>query len=405
MRRVEVRLRHRPDRETLVGTLAQSERRIFFEYAPSFLDLGWELSPWKLPAKPELQEHTELGFGPLPGVFDDSLPDGWGRLLMDRLFEQRGLPPESVSELDRLLYLGARTMGALTYHPPAAETASGGPLDLHQLAEASRDVLTGHVETVLPELVRAGGSPGGARPKVVVGLRGEEIISGEDDLPEGFEPWLVKFLARHDPPDTGAVELAYARLAGEAGIVMPATRLFETAEGDRFFGVARFDRRPGNERLHMHTLGGLIHSNFRVPNADYRLLLHVAATLTQNVQDVVECFRRMVFNLVTHNHDDHVKNFAFLFDPESGWSLSPAYDLTYSPQPREHSMTVNGIGRDHTRAHCLAFAEEHGIHRERAQEVIDQVHEAAANWERIARDLGCTTTRIQQIGRAHRRLP
>lgn len=402
MKKVDVRLRHGPDSEVQVGQLALLDHRVYFEYSSEFLDLGWELSPWKLPAIPELQEHTERSFGPLPGVFDDSLPDGWGRLLMDRHFERKGVPAETLTPLDRLLYLGARTMGALTYHPSEASTP-GDPIDLQALATEAQRVQAGNVEDLLPALLRAGGSPGGARPKVLVGVKGDELISGEDDLPAGFEPWLVKFGGHQDPPDAGLVEAAYADMARAAGLDMPSVRVFETESG-RFFGVARFDRLAGNRRLHMHTLGGLIHSNFRIPNCDYRILLSVTRTLTRNHQDVLECFRRLVFNVATHNHDDHVKNFAFLMDDAGEWSLSPAYDLTCALSPAEHSMAVNGQGTDFTRAGLLRFAGEHEISSDEATEILDQVLAAVATWPRLATARGCSKKRSKAIGSVHRPL-
>lgn len=401
MKKVEVRLRHSPGVERRVGHLALTGHSVFFEYEPEFLGLGWELSPWKLPAIPELQEHTDHRFGPLPGLFDDSLPDGWGLLLMDRHFERRGVPSESLTPLDRLLYLGTSTMGALTYHPAHEVAGTPEALDLLQLATEAKRVQAGQVEDLLPALLRAGGSPGGARPKVLVGVKGDELLSGEDDLPEGFEPWLVKFGGHRDPPDAGLVEAAYADMARAAGLEVPPTRVFETPQDGRFFGVRRFDRLPGNRRLHMHTLGGLVHSNFRVPNCDYRILLHVARTLTKNHLDVVECYRRLVFNVVAHNHDDHVKNFAFLLDDEGEWSLSPAYDLTCAREPHEHSMAVNGKGGDFTRSDLIGFAGQHQIEEAQAVEILDRVHDAVATWPQLASARGCSPRRIKEVARSH----
>ncbi len=381
MKALEVRLTLGPDDERVVGRLAQSQRQIFFEYAPEFLrDPVW-LSPFKLPPQPGLIQHRDRDFGPLFGLFDDSLPDGWGLLLMDRFFHQQGTAVAEVSPLDRLAYLGTRTMGALTYHPPS-EPAVRDPeiLDLHRAASASRELLSGSSAEILPQLLRAGGSPGGARPKVLVGMRGDTIFSGEDDLPPGTEHWMVKFTGRDDPPDAGPVELAYAAMARDAGITMPRTRLFETEHGDRFFGVERFDRHQ-NRRTHVHTFGNLIHADFRVPSCDYRQLLEVTQVLTRNHQDVLECFRRMVFNVATYNRDDHVKNFAFCMNPSGEWRLSPAYDLVYAQGPGgEHSMTVADEGKEPTLLHLMELAELAGIARHAAEAMLDQVATAARGW-------------------------
>ena len=269
-----MRLTRQPGQERIVGHLAEAGprpagRQLYFEYAPAFLRDPLWLSPFKLPPQPGLIEHRDHAFGPIFGLFDDSLPDGWGLLLMDRFFEQHGSALAEVSVLDRLAYLGTRTMGALTYHPPAdAGDQDARLLDLHEMARASQQVIEGTAEEVLPQLLRAGGSPGGARPKVLVGVRDEKIVSGEDDLPPGFTHWIVKLHARQDSLDSGPPELAYSLMANDAGLAMPPTRLFETPRGDRFFGVERFDRQ-GNRRFHVHTFGNLIH--VQLPHPELRL--------------------------------------------------------------------------------------------------------------------------------------
>jgi serine/threonine-protein kinase HipA len=403
MKRVHVRLRFGPNDEREVGELAEAERgRIFFEYAPMFLHTGWEPSPFRLPARAGLHEHLDRAFGPLPGMFDDSLPDGWGRLLMDRHFRQMGLDPAVVSPLMRLLHLGCRTMGALTYHPPESSQEQPVVLDLPRLAENASQVLRGTVQDVLPELRRAGGSPAGARPKVVVGLRGDEVISGDEDLPEGFEAWLVKFRGGDDERDYGAVEHAYMQMAQTAGIDVPPHCLLGSGP---WFAVQRFDRRAGNRRLHMHTLGGLLHSDFRLPACDYDQLFRATRALTHDRRAVVECFRRMIFNIVGHNRDDHVKNFAFLMDDTGTWVLSPAYDLVFSNGPGgEHSMTIDGEGRSPELARCIALAERHGIPAKDARTVVEEVTVAVASWPRLARGAGIGKSRITEVSRAHQRV-
>jgi len=172
LRKLTVRLQWSPDRSTNVGELAEHDRRVYFEYDADFLFSGIHLSPFKWPTRPGLIEHTDRAFGPLPGVFDDSLPDGWGLLLMDRLFRRRGMAPSSASPLDRLAYLGTRTMGALTYHPPAEVESDPGLFDLYEIGRNAQQIFGGEAVEVLPQLMRAGGSPGGARPKMLVGVNG-----------------------------------------------------------------------------------------------------------------------------------------------------------------------------------------------------------------------------------------
>lgn len=401
MRRVDVRLRWDPDHEVPVGTLAEVEHgRILFQYTDDLLRTGLEISPWKLPAAPGLLEHTERSFGPLFGVFDDSLPDGWGLLLMDREFRRRGRDPRTLSPLERLLYLGSDTVGALTYHPSSQAASEITSIDLIRLADSARCVLRGTDGDVLPELRRLGGSPGGARPKVLVGVRDDEIISGVEDLPTGWEHWLVKFSSDPDAFDVGPLEEAYMAMAELAGLDVPAHRLFTEQS---FFGVRRFDRGPGNVRLHMHSLGGLIQSDYRLPSCDYDLFLRVARRLTNDQRAVVEGVRRMVFNVVAHNRDDHVKNFAFLMNSQGEWRMSPAYDLSYAIGPGgEHTMTIDGEGRDPDHASVVDLAMRHGLGRSEVLEIIDRTNEAVRTWPTLARDRGCPPAQTEIIERGHR---
>lgn len=409
MRRLTVRLRHSPEDSVVVGTLAEHQRRIYFEFDAAFLASGLNLSPFKLPLRSGLIEHTDLAFGPLPGLFDDSLPDGWGLLLMDRRFRGKGIDSATLSPLDRLAYLGTRTMGALTYHPPHEVDRDGGLLDLHELGTNAEDVLAGDAVVVLPQLMQAGGSPGGARPKVLIGIHDDRIVSGEDDLPDGLVHWIVKFAAREEARDAGPVEYAYSLMARAAGLELPEARLFELGRGRRsrrYFAVARFDRGTGNRRVHVHTFGNLIHANFRIPSTDYADLFKVTRALTRNHDQIRKLFRRMVFNVAAHNRDDHSKNFAFMLDHSTGeWSLTPAYDLTYSPGPGgEHTTSLLGEGKCPTREHCLELAGQVGLRRHETTPIIDQVNASIARWRDFAGQAGCTRQITSTIGAALRAL-
>ena len=400
MKKLDVYLaaRERRDRGRLVGTLAESERRLYFEYDADFLDDPLWLSPFNLPPEPGLHEHRDLAFGPLFGLFDDSLPDGWGLLLMDRHFRRQAVALDAVSPLDRLAYLGRRTMGALTYYPPAEiEELDRSILDQHDMAREAYLVLEGKGEDVLPQLLRAGGSPGGARPKVLVGVCGDHMVSGEDELPEGYTGWIVKFPANEDASEDGRIEYAYSEMARAAGVKMPQTRLFMTAQGDAFFGVERFDRQ-GNERRHVHTFGNLIHANFRVPSCDYEMLLRVTRILTKHQSDALCAFRLMVFNILAHNRDDHVKNFAFILSAEGDWRFAPAYDLTFAAGPGgEHTMTVAGEGRRPTLAHVLSIAKGAGIETGQARAIVDEVTASVADWTHFAGPAGITAREARRI--------
>ena len=230
MKKLRVDWQRSPDDSICVGQLAESERRIYFEYDAAFAESGIQLSPFKLPLQGALIEHRDRAFGPLPGLFDDSLPDGWGLLLMDRHFRKLGVAPATVSPIERLAYLGLSTMGALTYHPPQDLEVDTQLLDLHALGKNAEAVFAGETQEVLPQLEQAGGSPGGARPKVLVGIKENKIICGQADLPEGFEAWIVKFSSRQDARDAGPLEYANALMARAANIQRPPIRLLEATK-------------------------------------------------------------------------------------------------------------------------------------------------------------------------------
>jgi len=401
MRRLEVRLDW-GDEQVLIGILAEQERVLYFEYDSAFIAKPLPISPFKLPVRPGVFEHREREFGDVFGVFNDSLPDGWGLLLMDREFRKRGHDPAALSVLDRLAYIGTRGMGALTYHPPAATDDEGELLiDLDELARQAERVLEGSAEEILPALRIAGGSPGGARPKVLVGV-GEDghMISGASDLPEGYRHFIIKFPAGEDVRDIGAVEAAYALMAREAGIEVPTTRLFETKDGGRYFGAERFDRQ-GILRLHMHTLSGLFHASHRIPSMEYEGLLKATMALTKDYRQVEEAFRRMAFNVLAHNRDDHVKNFSYLMDRSGEWRFAPAYDIVFSQGPRgEHTMAVAGEAARPTERDMLRVAEDCDVDLRRAREILREVREAVNRWPRFALDTGVsgeTESRIEKV--------
>lgn len=399
MKKLGVYLSSSPEEVRRVGELAEANRKIYFEYDVEFLKNPLWLSPFKLTVEPGLQEHRDLSFGPLFGLFDDSLPDGWGLLLMNRHFRKAGIPPETVSPLDRLAYMGIRTMGALTYHPPSQiDHGLHAALDLHNLAQEAYRVLAGSPADILPQLMQAGGSPGGARPKVLIGLKDNQVISGANTLPDGYTGWIVKFPAQQDGSNDGRVEYAYSNMAKAAGIKMPTTRLFTTTEGDAFFGVERFDRR-GNQRFHLHTFGNLIHSNFRVPGCDYEQLLKTTRVLTKNQADVTAALRLMIFNILAHNRDDHVKNFAFMFNDRNEWTMAPAYDLTFTHGPGgEHTMTIAGEGRSPDSSHILQVAASAGISEKETKQIIDEVSAAVSEWTRFAEEAELPRAAAAEIG-------
>ena len=384
-----------------VGRLASRDQKTYFEYDASFLKRGLEISPLRLPLKPGLSSFDYSLFEGLPGVFNDSLPDGWGRLLFDRALRSLGVLPSSISALDRLAHVGTHGMGALVYEPDYSQVEADGLLSLDKLAEQAQDVMDGRSEDVLQFLLDLNGSSAGARPKALIGVdKGQQHIShGVSDLPEGYEPWLVKFANTQDGPDAGAIEYVYAQMAKEAGIHVPNVYLFPARHGAGYFAIKRFDR-DGQKRLHMHTACGLLHSDFRIPSLDYEDLLALTGRVTRDVREVEKMFRLAVFNVMAHNRDDHAKNFSYLMDEEGQWKLSPAYDLTFSSGPRmEQSTSVMGEGRNPSVVHLKRLGEGAGLSDIQIAAIIEQTKAALARWPERAKEYGISKANIDLIGK------
>ncbi|RUO26288.1 type II toxin-antitoxin system HipA family toxin [Aliidiomarina minuta] len=382
-----------------VGRLAVRGRDIYFEYDRDFINQGLEISPLHLPLAPGLQTFEPGLFDGLPGVFNDSLPDGWGRLLFDRFARNQQLLPADITPLDRLAYVGLNGLGALVYEPDFSFDETSQAISLDRLAEQAQQVLQGEANDVLAELMALNGSSAGARPKALIGLNtaSHHIIHGLDDLPQGYTPWMVKFANTQDGADAGAIEYIYAMMAKDAGIDIPAVRLFPARHGAGYFAIQRFDR-DGLTRYHMHTACGLLHSDFRTPALDYEDLIALTSALTRDVREVEKMFRLAVFNVLAHNRDDHSKNFTFLMDKSGQWRLSPAYDLTFSSGPgSEQSTTVMGEGRNPGIPHLLELANEATIKKERAQEIIQRTQASLARWPELAKTYGVSHANIKLI--------
>lgn len=383
-----------------VGRLAWRDRVAYFEYDNTFLSSGLELSPFKLRLAPGLVNGPPQIFEGLHGLFNDSLPDGWGRLLMDRQLYKIGLHPSQMTPLDRLAWVGAHGMGALVYrpeHPPLAEDDDDA-IDLDKLADQSREVLKDNPKAVLDALIKAGGSPQGARPKALVGLASDHshLIHGVDDLPPGYEHWLVKFRAVNDPIDIGAVENAYAEMARAAGVDMPPTKLFPAKKGPGYFGIKRFDR-IHNQRVHMHTISGLLNASHIHASIDYSTLLKATRSLVRQQVAVEQMFTRMAFNVFAFNRDDHTKNHSFLMAADGVWKLSPAYDVTFTMAGGEHALDIAGEGRRPGVEHILAVADDVGVDKARAKEIMDRVRHAVSRWPEFADFSGVSDKMISAI--------
>ncbi|MGA8205635.1 MAG: type II toxin-antitoxin system HipA family toxin, partial [Woeseiaceae bacterium] len=353
-------------------SLADVETVADFQYDPAFAASGIEVSPLTMPLATRVYRFPELApntFYGLPGMLADSLPDRFGHALVDAWLASQGRTPDSFNAVERLCYTGARGMGALEFRPargPAARQASR--VDIDRLVELASEILThrnaldvsfagDEKKSALTEILRVGTSAGGARAKAVIAWNPEtnEVRSGQVTAGKGFQYWILKFdgvsgnrdKELEDPQGYGVIEYAYARMAKDAGIEMSECRLFEES-GRRHFMSRRFDRTDDGDKLHMQSLCGLAHFDYNLAGAySYEQALLAMRRLDLPMQSIEEQFRRMVFNVVARNQDDHVKNIAFLMDKSGRWSLSPAFDVTYSYNPAgqwtaAHQMTING---------------------------------------------------------------
>ena len=371
-----------------IGQIALQNKKVFFEYDKSFLENPLWLSPYKLPPTQAFHEHKDNEYLEVFGLFDDSLPDGWGRLLMDRFLRKQKINTDNISALDRLSFLGNTTMGALTYEPAAKHRKLDNTINLHFLAEQSRQILKGEMSEALQQLFEIGGSPHGARPKVLVGVNNNKIISGTDGLPAGYDHWIIKFNSENDFEDSGAVEYAYSLMVKDAGIDMPETRLFQTDQGSRYFGIKRFDRK-NNKRYHVHTLGGLTHSYFKLPQSSYEILLKVALDLTKNRQDLIKAYKQMIFNVAANNRDDHVKNFSFMLNDNWEWTITPAYDITFSSGPGgQHSMDIAGEAQSPGQNDILELGKKTGLSKNDIIPIIEQITTVVTQWSKYAQKVG-----------------
>jgi serine/threonine-protein kinase HipA len=381
-----------------VGELVVESKAIFFKYEEQFLEKKIEISPFKLKLSDQIYKAPSQPFEGLFGVFYDSLPDGWGRLLFDRAMTSRGVDLSSISMLDRLSYVGTSGMGALTYTPiSSVESRSTNIFELDTIHQSVNQVLEGSFSEVLEELYQLGGSSGGARPKIVVGYHPDKnhLIYGSDELPEGYEHWIIKFPSSFDPIDIAEIEYSYYQLAIKAGIEMQPSQLFFGKSGRAFFGSKRFDR-IGNSRLHVHSAAGMLGDNFRLSSMDYGHLLDATYKLEKNIQSLEKVFRLAAFNLFSHNLDDHSKNFSFLMDDNGMWKFAPAYDLTFSHSGHGfHSTTYDGEGQNPSEKQLMNLASYFKI--KNATEIIDEVKNSLISWNLTAKNIGVSRVSITTI--------
>lgn len=375
---------------TLVSTTALTGRPlIVFEYSNEARQRGLELSSYTLPLQgallrqdfPEHQLH-------LPGPVYDALPDGWGMLLMDRMFRRRGLSTARIGPLQRLAYIGNNAMGAMTFEPRVPEgQASDVHIPLEQLAAGVQEVLQGDGGEFLQTLLLVGGSPQGARPKALV-YRNPATGGFTTAATPGFEAWLIKFPAKEEHAEVCAVEMIYAECLRMCGIQTPATQYFSLPNGLAAFASKRFDRHEGL-RIPMQSLAAFTGADYRSPGVlDYVNFLRATRMCTNDVRAMATAFERAVFNVAFNNRDDHPKNFAYIMTQDGQWELSPAYDVTFCEGPGGyHQMDVMGEALSISRAQMLRLAQEAEISPDDAGRMIDRICGVASRFATLAEDL------------------
>ena len=350
----------------VVGTLAlAANHKVVFQYDDSWLEQGFSISPFSLPLENQVFVPTKDYFDGLFGVFADSLPDYWGRLLLKRLLLAHEQNSDKLTVIDRLAIVGKSGMGALTYYPEQSFSEENDNTDLDELAFQCQKILHTEYSDKLDELYRLGGTSGGARPKIMT------TINDED--------WIIKFSAHVDGENAGKMEYDYSCCARKCGITMSETKLFPSEVCEGYFGIKRFDRISDiseTKRVHMLTAAALLELDFEQPSLDYHSLMKLTKIITRdNKDDVENMFRRMCFNVFAHNRDDHSKNFTYLYDESAdSWRLSPAYDLTYSnTYYGEHTTTVDGNGRNPGKKELLAVGTMAGMKKELCMDIITEI--------------------------------
>ncbi|MBL7123929.1 MAG: type II toxin-antitoxin system HipA family toxin [Actinobacteria bacterium] len=413
-----------------VGAVSWDEERRLatMEFDENFIKEGIDLSPIIMPLSKLIKGNRiysfenlpEITYKGLPGLLADSLPDRYGNRLINEWLAIQGRSEEDFSTVDRLCYIGKRGMGALEYEPAIlGKEDRSESINIEELAELARHVLNERKKlnprsrisdkNTLNEIIRVGTSAGGARAKAVIAINNQTggIRSGQVDVPEGFEHWILKFDGIKDnqlgePAGYGRVEYAYHKMAKDAGINMEECRLIEENSRAHFM-TKRFDRKPGNERIHMQTLCAIAHFDYNDPNSySYEQLFQIIRKIRLPYADAREIYRRIVFNIAGKNLDDHTKNISFLLRENQSWRLSPAYDLIYNHNPegkwtRRHQMSVNGKRENISYNDLITLGNENSI--KSPKEIIEQVLEVLNNWKKYAKDIGLEKRRIEEINK------
>jgi len=385
-----------------MARLAMAQGLAQLEWSSEILASKLPVSGLNYPPEPGLHAARRREFEGLHGFLADSLPDAWGAFVTRRRLAKLGVRVDDLSALDRLALVGRQGRGAMTFLPDTAPTPEVKTLDLDALAAEALAMLAGDESQLAATLATLANGSGGSRPKIHVGFdQGGAISVTEGKAAPGHAAWIVKFAAPNDLPDIGPIEAAYAAMAKAAGVEMAEHRLLPAKSGPGYFATRRFDRPEPGMRLHMVSLGGVIETPWTQPSS-YDYFLRATLAITRHAGDVAAAFRRMVFNVLSSNRDDHVRQHSYLMDAAGTWRLSPAYDLTYSAGPGgEHYLDVEGEGRRPTRAQVRALGKRHGFDKAAVDHVVDEVAAALAGWSGFAQEAGVSKASRADITLAH----
>ena len=418
---------------TTIGAVSWDDDRGFaaFEYAPTFLPSGREVAPLTMPLAAGIYSFPALApetFHGLPGLLADSLPDRFGNALIDVWLAGQGRSPDDFNPVERLCYVGERGMGALEFVPATGPDHRQSTIEVAALVELASEILTtrrnlaGSFEAprrqqVLQSILRVGTSAGGARAKAIIAWNSttDEVRTGQVSAGDGFSYWLLKFdgvagnrdRELEDPQGYGLIEYAYHLMARAAGITMAHCRILRE-RGRNHFMTRRFDRTATGDKTHLLSLGAMAHYDFNQAGAhSYEQALRVIERLDLGKETVEEQFRRMAFNIVARNQDDHVKNIAFLMDRSGSWSLAPAFDVTYSYNPGgrwtgAHQMSLNGKREGFVADDFDACARTAAVKRGRGTDILRQVREAVLRWPEFAAQAGVPEATTGRIGSTQR---
>ena len=396
-----------------IGTILLKDGIVYFEYDKEFKTSNLEISPLKLPLSLNgvYTNNEDRYFEGLAGVFHDTLPDKFGTKVIERYFESKNIPPHELTVIQKLMFVGDKSIGAITYKPVAhkiEEEKNNELIELQNFYENAKKIISGDAIEVVDEMLNfmdSAASAGGARAKAIIGYncKTQELISGvKRELKKDFDHYLIKFdIQKNDgrSSDYTKLEYIYMNMAKEVGIDVPKIELLTHGNLAHYL-IKRFDR-VNSEALHLHSVAGLTHTNFNIPmHYSYDELLRLTRYLTGSQQDVNEQFKRMIFNIVGRNQDDHAKNFAFMMNKNGIWNLSPAYDITYSNgtgYTKNHQLSLNGKTNDFTLNDILQLAKKHSIKENIAKEYLEQIVEVFSKFKKKAKEIDVREQTLSRI--------